>query len=89
MDKIAQMNGAFLDKMTRRACRLFFDCITIKIEKRLKRRVKMNTTDKLMDKYHLSLHESRLLLVKMPYFRDKSAMEGARLAHYKENISLN
>ena len=56
------MNGAFLDKMTRLDCRLLFDCMTIKIEKRRKRRVKMNPTDKLMDKYHLSLHESQFLL---------------------------
>lgn len=37
LDKIAQMNGAFLDKMTRLACRLFFDCMTIKIEKKTKK----------------------------------------------------
>ena len=89
MDKIAQMNGAFLDKMTRLACRLFFDCMTIKIEKRRKRSIKMNPNDKLMDKYHFSLHESRLLLVKIPYFRDEFAMGESRSAHYKENISPN
>lgn len=49
----------------------------------------MNPNDKLIDKYHLSLHESRLLLVKMPYFRYEFAMEESRSAHYKENISLN
>lgn len=30
------MDGAFLDKMTRLACRLFFDWMTIKIEKKTK-----------------------------------------------------
>lgn len=49
----------------------------------------MNPNGKLMDKYHLSLHESRLLLVKMPYFWDEFAMEESRSAHYKENISQN
>ena len=37
LDKIAQMNGAFLDKMTRLDCRLLFDCMTIKIEKKTKK----------------------------------------------------
>jgi len=34
LDKIAQMNGAFLDKMTRIDCRLLFDCMTIKNRKK-------------------------------------------------------
>jgi hypothetical protein len=37
LDKIAQMNDAFLDKMTRLDCRLLFDWMTIKIEKKTKK----------------------------------------------------